>query len=233
MINTENNMRKTKISKVLLVHGGWEEHCPDEIAAFTKQELLLNYEVTSTDDLGALNPENLSNFDLFVPIWTFGEITKEQETALINAVSEGLGLVSWHGNTSAFLESRLHKFLLGGQFVAHPGGNNTEYRVNFQANDPITEGLIDFSVTSEQYYLLIDPAVKILATTLIDGAELYWLKNTVMPVAWKRNWGKGRVFYCSLGHSVQSLSNPSTIEMLKRALLWADRQSMSMNTSAY
>jgi len=226
MFNNEDNMRYTKTSKVLLVHGGWEGHQPDEIAAFTKQELLLNYEVTSTDDLAAFNSENLSNYDLLVPIWTFGEITDEQEAALIDAVSEGLGIVSWHGNTSAFLKSRLHKFLLGGQFVAHPGGDSTEYTVNFQGNDPITEGLIDVSVTSEQYYLLIDPAVKILATTLIDGADMPWLKNTVMPVAWKRNWGKGRVFYCSLGHSVKSLSDPSIIEMLKRALLWAGRRAL-------
>lgn len=211
--------------KVLMLIGGWEGHQPNKVAEFAEHFLLQDFDITKSTELSLLNAKDLAHFDLILPIWTFGKISEEQETALINAVQNGLGYVGWHGNTSAFLESRLHKLLLGGQFVAHPGGESVEYSVNFCDNDSLVHQLKDFSVVSEQYYLLVDPAVKVLATTTIHGGDMPWLKGTIMPVVWKRAWGDGRVFYCALGHTVDTLQNPNTTELLKRALNWACRNS--------
>jgi type 1 glutamine amidotransferase len=132
-----------------------------------------------------------------------------------------MGVLAWHGATSAFLACRRHKFLLGGQFVAHPGEQAVTYSVRFHDNDPLVAGLGDVTLTSEQYYMLVDPAVKVLATTRVVGPGMDWVAGVEMPVAWTRRWGRGRVFYCSIGHTVDDLNHPSMITLLRRAAAWA------------
>jgi type 1 glutamine amidotransferase len=209
-------------SKALLLYGGWEGHFPETIAAFAKERLLTGFEVTESQDLAVLDPATLASFDLLVLIWTFGELTEEQEAALCNAVRDGMGLVAWHGAASSFHASRPYKHLLGGQFVAHPGGNAVPYHVKFN-DDPLTRGLEDFSIASEQYYLIVDPAVTVIATTQVVGCEMPWLSGVKMPVAWWRNWGTGRVFYSSLGHTKGLLQHPSVAALLQRGIAWATR----------
>ena len=214
--------------RVLVLHGGWEGHQPEQIANFAIDNLCSEFKVVRSADLGMLRSDILSGFDLLLPIWTFGELSNVQETDLLNAVADGLGVVAWHGNTSAFLNSRPHKFLLGGQFVAHPGGDNITYTVRFLDNDPLVRGLEDITVTSEQYYLLVDPAVKVLAVTSIKGDTMTWLSGVEMPQVWKRPWGKGRVFYSALGHTAEVLSHPSMVTLLRRAMHESARKSDSV-----
>jgi type 1 glutamine amidotransferase len=207
----------------MVLFGGWEEHKPELSAEFAVQRVLGDFDVSVSQDLNLLDPAVLTGVDLLVLLWTFGEIAPAQEEALLAAVEDGLGLLTWHGSTSAFLASRAHKFLTGGQFMAHPGGEHVTYTVNFLDNDPLVEGLVDVTVTSEQYYLLVDPGVKVLATTVManPGGDP---PAVAMPVAWKRGWGQGRVFYCSLGHTPETLDSPSVLSMLRRAAAWASRQ---------
>ena len=211
--------------RVLLLYGGWEGHQPEVFADFAEKHLLRGHRVTRSQDLDMLRAEVLSEFDLLLPIWTFGELTDAQVTALMDAVANGLGMVNWHGVASAFLNSRSHKFVLGGQFVGHPGGDQVPYTIHFLDNDPLVHGLDDLAVTSEQYYLLVDPAVQVLATTTIDGADFAWLAGVEMPVVWKRQWGAGRVFYCAVGHTVDILEQPAIRTLLQRAIRWAVRTS--------
>ena len=212
-------------NRVLVLYGGWKGHSPKKFADYTRDTLLCNYEVVCTQDLRMLHRSTLSEFDLILPIWTFGKITVRQEKDLLESVADGLGYVGWHGNASSFLECRPHKFMLGGQFVGHPGGNEINYTVRFCSDDPIVKGLKNIRVTSEQYYLLTDPAVKVLANCRVHGGHMYWVKGVEMPVVWKRRWGKGRVFYCALGHTVDVLQHPTVTELLSRAIAWAHRKS--------
>ena len=170
-----------------------------------------------------LNERTLSEFDLILPIWTFGKLSMRQEKALLESVAGGLGYVGWHGNASSFLECRPHKFLLGGQFVGHPGGNEIQYTVRFCGDHPLVSGLKDIRIKSEQYYLLTDPAVKVLANCRIHGGDMHWVKGVDMPVAWIRRWDMGRVFYCALGHTVSVLEHPTVTKLLSRAIAWACR----------
>jgi type 1 glutamine amidotransferase len=209
-------------TRALLLHGGWEGHSPEATADFAAAELLVGMEVVRSTDLAALDPAVLADFDLIVPVWTFGSITHEQCTALVDAVAGGLGLVTWHGGASAFLDARPHKFLLGGMFVAHPGGGAVTFTVEF-GDDPLVADLDDLTLTAEQYYLLVDPGVHVLATTVMDGADMPWTAGVRMPVAWTRRWGDGRVFYCSLGHGVDELALPQVAELLRRGARWAVR----------
>jgi hypothetical protein len=113
--------------------------------------------------------------------------------------------------------------MVGGQWVAHPGGC-LEYKVNIiDHEDPITAGLSDFKMNSEQYYLHVDPSNKTLATTTFPGVDDPWIKGCVMPVVWKRVYGEGRVFYSSLGHVASDFDVPECKEIMKRGMLWAAR----------
>jgi len=160
--------------------------------------------------------------DLIVQVWTMGTITREQEKALLNAVSNGVGLAGWHGGLAdSFRQNTEYQFMIGGQWVAHPGGV-IDYEVNIiDHKDPVTKGISDFKMHSEQYYMHVDPNVKVLATTTYNADHADWIDGTVIPVVWKKMYGKGRVFYNSLGHVAVDFNVPEAFEIMKRGILWA------------
>jgi len=123
----------------------------------------------------------------------------------------------------SFRNNPSYQFMVGGQWVAHPG-NIIDYTVNLTKTDhPITQGLSDFQVHSEQYYMHVDPSNNVLATTTFSGAFIPAIAGTVMPVVWTRMWGAGRVFYSALGHTASDFDVPETREITRRGLLWASR----------
>lgn len=219
---TESSTQSPRLPRALVLAGGWEGHRPEAVARFAMEHLLQGFQVTRHTDLEVLSATKLKQFDLLLPIWTFGQLSEEQEQALCEAVEQGLGLVAWHGAASSFQTNRRYKHLLGGQFVAHPGGEHLRYPVRFE-DDPLCAGLQDFEVTSEQYYLMTDPAVTVLATTNVASDEMPWLHGVKVPAAWRRQWGAGRVFYYSLGHTVSVLQQPGVAQLLRRAIEWATR----------
>ena len=208
----------------LIVWGGWMGHEPDRCAAIFApwlKEQGFNVIVSNTLD-SYTQPELMSSLSVIVPIWTMGKISKEQEKGLLTAVAGGVGIAGWHGGMGdAFRENTEYQFMCGGQWVAHPGGV-IDYEVNIlDHQDPVTAGLSDFKMHSEQYYMHVDPSNKVLATTRFSGKHAAWIEGTVMPVAWKRAYGKGRVFYSSLGHVAQDFQVPEALEIAKRGILWA------------
>jgi type 1 glutamine amidotransferase len=164
----------------------------------------------------------MMSLDLIVPVWTMGTITNEQEKGLLDAVMSGIGIAGWHGGMGdSFRNNVEYQFMVGGQWVAHPGGV-IDYEVNItKRDDPIVAGLDDFAMHSEQYYVHVDPANEVLATTTFNGDHAYWIDGSVVPVVWKRRYGKARVFYSSLGHVAKDFDVPEALEIVKRGLLWA------------
>jgi type 1 glutamine amidotransferase len=149
-------------------------------------------------------------------------ITDEQLRGLLDAIHNGAGFAGWHGGVAdAFRDAVEYQFMVGGQWVAHPG-NIIDYTVEItDHDDPVTAGLNDFKMHSEQYYLHVDPSNQVLATTTFDASYHEWIEGVTIPVAWKRRWGKGRVFYCSLGHVAADFDVPEAREIVRRGLLWA------------
>ncbi len=212
--------------KALMVWGGWLGHepkqCVDIFAPFLRSK---GYDVTVSDTLDAyLNKELMDSLDLIVPAWTMGTITGDQEKALLAAIKNGVGIGGWHGGMGdSFRNNTEYQFMVGGQWVAHPGGV-IDYRVNItRPDDPLVAGLKDFDMHSEQYYMHVDPSNEVLATTTFNGEICPWIEGTVMPVVWKRVYGKGRVFYASLGHVAKDFEVPEALEIVKRGLLWASK----------
>jgi len=208
----------------LFTWGGWEGHEPKQCVDIFVPILErhgFDVEVTGTLDV-YLDPTHLRSFDLIVPVWTMSSITKEQETGLLTAVHDGVNLAGWHGGMAdSFHNNPGYQFMVGGQWVAHPG-NIIDFTVQItNQDDPITAGLSDFALHSEQYYLHVDPSNEVLATTTFSGERLPWIEGTVMPVVWKRRWGGGRVFYCSLGHHASDFDVPEARTIVERGMLWA------------
>jgi len=212
------------MKKALFVWGGWEGHepkqCVDIIAPMVEQNGF-EVEVHNTLDV-FLDEEKMKAVHLIVPVWTMGTISGEQEAGFLRAVENGAGVAGWHGGMGdAFRINCGYQFMVGGQFVAHPGGI-VRYTVNIiDHNDPITSPFSDFSIESEQYYMHVDPSNKVLATTTFDGKHAPWIKGCVMPVVWKRKFGAGNVFYCSVGHVAKDFEIPEVRGIILRGMLWA------------
>lgn len=213
--------------KALIVQGGWDGHEPVLVSEIYRNLLVAaGFEVEVSDTLDAfLDGEKLLQLDLICPVWTMGRITNEQLQPVLRAVESGVGIAGCHGGMcDSFRESTEWQFMTGGQWVAHPGNDGVEYMVNMKkVSSPIVDGIGDFMVKSEQYYMHVDPAVEVLATTTyptIDGPHAANGKVD-MPVAWTKRWGKGRVFYTSLGHHADVFDIPEALEIMRRGLLWA------------
>ncbi|MCX7706300.1 MAG: ThuA domain-containing protein [bacterium] len=218
-------MRKS----VLFLCGGWEGHQPLECVELFSQIMKdegFNVQVYDTLEILA-DTGFLSTLNLIVPVWTGGSLTSEQEMGLLEAVKSGVGIAGWHGGMGdAFRSHPSYQFMVGGQWVAHPGGI-VEYEVNIiKKDDPIVRGINDFRIKSEQYYMHVDPSNEILATTTFTNETVPWIEKCIMPVVWKRMYGKGRVFYSSLGHARADFDISEVREITKRGLLWAAKENM-------
>ena len=214
------------MKKALFFAGGWEGHEPQQVSALFAgllQQEGYETEISTTLDV-LLDAEKLASLDLIVPMWTMSKISNDQLKGLQTAVASGVGLGGWHGGMGdAFRESTDYQFMVGGQWVAHPG-NIIDYTVQITDHKhPITAGLNDFAMKSEQYYMHVDPSNKVLATTTFSGQYHPWIDGTVMPVVWTRKYGAAKVFYTSLGHVTADFNVPEAREIVRRGLLWASR----------
>ncbi|MDE0589178.1 ThuA domain-containing protein [Halocynthiibacter sp. C4] len=211
--------------KALIVWGGWEGHTPEQSAEVMKETLESNgFEVTLEASTKAFADPDLGRFDLIMPVITMSTIEKEELENLIKAVRAGSGLAGFHGTMcDSFRNEPDYQFMTGGQWVAHPG-DIIDYSIQISpTGDPITEGLSDFDYHSEQYYMHVDPSIEVLATTTFDGSRFEEIDGVVMPVVWKRKFGKGRVFYSALGHIADEFKVPEMKTMMERGALWAAR----------
>lgn len=214
--------------KALIIQGGWDGHEPELTSKRFFEMLVKNgYECEISNTLEALRDrDKLMGLDLIVACWTMDEIEHDLVENVSHAVASGVGLAGCHGGMcDSFRNDTEWQFITGGQWVSHPGGDGVEYTVNICAgSSPITAGISDFTVKSEHYYLHIDPAVEVLATTMFPIVNYYHISNkpVAMPVAWTKFWGNGRVFYTSLGHHDDVFDNsPSAAALMERGMLWA------------
>ncbi|HEV8603865.1 MAG TPA: ThuA domain-containing protein [Tepidisphaeraceae bacterium] len=215
--------------KALILSGGWEGHQPATVSQLFKDLLQQDgFQVDLSTSLDSLADEKyLHSLSLLIPNWTMGHIEPHQLTPLLSAVESGLGLAGCHGGMcDAFRDSPDWQFLAGGQWVAHPGNDRVTYTVHItDPTHPITTAIDDFTVTTEQYYMHIDPAIKILATTRFPTAPGPHTPNgpVDMPVLWTKFYGKGRIFYLSLGHTPELLQQEPIPTLLSRGFLWSSR----------
>jgi len=211
--------------EALIVWGGWSGHEPQQGAEIIRDFLQEDgFTVRLENTTEAFADPAIKDLSLIVPIFTMSKIEKDQVSNLVAAVQGGVGLAGYHGGMGdAFRDAVEYQFMVGGQWVAHPG-NIIDYRVDVtRPDDPIMTGIDSFDYRSEQYYMHVDPSNEVLATTTFTGEHASWINGVVMPVAWKRKHGEGRVFFSSLGHVASEFAVPQMKTILRRGMNWAAR----------
>lgn len=219
------------MTKALSLFGGWPGHSPYAIGRWAREILdELEYDVVETSDIFALDAD-LTEYDLIVLGWnnalTTEDLTDAQERALLGAVESGTGVAAWHGASAAFRSSLQYHFMLGGDFIEHPGGEAypQPYEVTIvDTEHEVTKGVESFPVASEQYYMHVNPNNHVLAETVFTDDHLPWLAGHRMPQAWVRQWGEGRVFYHTVGHDPSNLQDANVRRLTKQGMAWAARK---------
>ena len=216
--------------KALIVWGGWDGHEPKKVADLFFEILTgEGFDVEVSDTLDAFkDADKLASLSLIVPIWTMGEISNDQRDPVVRAVRDhGVGLAGCHGGMcDSFRNDTDWQFMTGGQWVAHPGNDGVNYKVCFDAavSSPISDGLANFDVSSEQYYMHTDPGNTVLAYTEFPASGVdgpHTANPCKMPVVWTKMFGSGRVFYNSLGHHADVLETGTARELMRRGFNWA------------
>ncbi|MGJ0782639.1 ThuA domain-containing protein [Lacticaseibacillus rhamnosus] len=218
------------MKRVLIIYGGWEGHQPGVISAYLAKQLdEAGFIVTRVPSLDVLDdPDQLLSYDLIIMNWTRGELSSQRFENLSQVIDSGVGLAGIHGGlTSAFQGNKKWLWMTGGCFVAHPGGAATTYSVHItDQHHPITQGIKDFTVQTEQYFMLTDPANHVLATTAFaasDHPEAANQQPLDIPVAWTKLWGHGRIFFHSLGHDLAVCQQPEIASLTLQGFQWASR----------
>jgi uncharacterized protein len=215
----------------LVLWGGYPGHQPKEaVERFIPFLSDAGFDVVVKDTLDAYTDTALmSEAAVILQNWTTGDLTQEQFQGLSAAVRGGAGLVGWHGGLcDAFRHMPAYQFMTGGQWLAHPNTSYAEYTIDVTSDDPVVAGLGSFNITSEQYYLAVDPLVEVLATTTFRRpVEAPWIEEAVIPAVWRKPWDQGRVFYVSWGHQASDFDVEPARLIVERGLLWAARQEAS------
>ncbi|GIJ45225.1 hypothetical protein Val02_21110 [Virgisporangium aliadipatigenens] len=225
----------------IVVRGGWEGHRPVEAT-----DLFIPFlerhgytvRVEGSPEVYA-DAEAMAGTDLILQCVTMSEITKEQLAGLRAAVEAGTGLTGWHGGiVDSYRASSDYLHLVGGQFATHPSKEPTEcgggqednylpYTVSVTPagkEHPITAGLDDFALETEQYWVLHDDLIDVLATTTHPTRPWHpWHRPVTCPAVWTREWGAGRIVVTTPGHSLDVLEQPAVRTIIERGMLWATR----------
>ena len=228
----EQNTPTLNGKNIIYVYGGWEGHKPEESVDLIVPKLRAEgANVKIFDSLSVYSDQMIMNdTDLIIQAWTMGKITEKQFQGLEKAVMNGTGFAGWHGGTGdSFRDNLMYQFMVGGQFLFHPGGSIDHSIKIIDKSDPITNGLKDFDLKkTEQYYMLIDPNIKVLAISEFDRDKYENLEKeenkitgSTMPVVWKKNYGKGRIFYSSIGHNLADFEVSEVMTMQMRGFRWA------------
>ncbi len=227
--------------KALVVRGGWEGHQPVEATELFIPYLHgLDYEVRIEDAPTVYaDADYMNGVDLVMQCMTMSSIEPEELAGLRDAIVAGTGLAGWHGGIAdSYRNSADYLHLIGGQFACHPGKHPDEatgeqsdnyipYTINVlphaQAH-PITTGIEDFELTTEQYWVLCDSYIDVLATTTQQVRPWDpWARPVVSPAIWTRQWGRGRIFVTTAGHDVKTLQDSKVKTIVERGLTWASR----------
>lgn len=226
--------------KCLIVRGGWEGHAPvaaTDLFIPALEAAGFDLDVEDTPEVYA-DSSAMSRYDLVVQCMTMGSATVDEVTGLREAVAAGTGLMGWHGGLiDSFRASPDYLQLVGAQFAAHPHAPADRGRIDVEAyrqyavrfteaglTHAATEGMRDFDVLTEQYWILADTLNTVLADcVLVPGPDDEWPAPVTMPVVWTRQWGAGRIFATSLGHTVEVLADSRVRPIIERAMVWAAR----------
>jgi type 1 glutamine amidotransferase len=227
--------------RALMVRGGWDGHEPEKTTEFFVPFLQDNGFEVRLESSPAIYTDSsyMDSVDLVVQINTMSTIEKEEFAGLERAVLSGTGFAGWHGGIAdAYRDNADYLHMVGGQFAHHAGKDPAE-RTGGQSDNylpytvhitelgrthPITVGIDDFDLVTEQYWVLSDEYNDVLATTTQDVRPWdAWHRPVTAPAVWVREWGDGRIFVSAPGHKLEIVQDRNVRTIIERGLLWAAR----------
>ncbi|MFI7387314.1 ThuA domain-containing protein [Streptomyces sp. NPDC049813] len=227
--------------RAIIVRGGWDGHQPEAATDLFLPHLTRNgftYEVFDSPAVYA-DADRMAATDLVVQCMTMSTIERAEVRGLRAAIEAGTGLAGWHGGiVDAYRADAEYLHLVGAQFAHHPGkepdlrtgeqcDNYLPHRIDIlpsAAEHPVTAGIESFDLVTEQYWVLTDGLLDVLATTTLPARPWApWHRPHTCPAVWTRRWGEGRVFACTPGHRVETLQDPNVRTIIERGMLWAAR----------
>ena len=227
--------------QALIVRGGWDGHQPVEATDHFLPHLRANGFDVRIEESPKIYADAgyMAGVDLIIQCNTMTTIEREEFNGLRDAIEAGTGMAGWHGGIAdSYRNNSDYLHLIGGQFACHPGkhpdgrvgdasDNFIDYTVNLlpaATDHPITAGLSDFDLRTEQYWVLTDDYIDVLATTTLPAREWDpWQRPVTCPAVWTRQWGEGRIFVATPGHSLEVLQDPNVSTIIERGMLWASR----------
>jgi hypothetical protein len=186
----------------------------------------------STEDLSEFSSGNLERYAA-VMFYTTGEIPMSgaQKMALLDFVRSGRGFLGVHSATDTFYTWPDYLDLIGGYFNGHPWHQGVTIEVadaadplvafvgnSLRVNDEIYQ-INDFDYRGSRVLLRLDQNSVDLSKAGVHQRFYGW------PLAWKRSFGGGRVFYSALGHEASVWQDPRYQRILTNAILWSTRRS--------
>lgn len=234
-------MTQTAQRRALIVRGGWEGHHPVEATELFIPFLRAQGFDVRVEESPAVYADDdaMAATDLIVQCNTMNRIEKDELRGLRAAIEAGTGMAGWHGGIADSYRDRSDYLqLIGGQFATHPGRHPDERPGNEEDNylpytveitdlgrsHEITAGIDDFELDTEQYWVLHDDLIDVLATTTHPTQPYHpWHRTITSPAVWTRLWGRGRIFVATPGHSIDVLEDPNVRTIIERGMLWASR----------
>ena len=202
--------------KLHMVQGGghnWKKHFPILADVLKKTG---DFEITMSQDLDELRAENIRKYDV-VLFYGSGNNFKDpaQEQGLCDFVRNGGAFAGIHSASDSFKKSDAYWELLGGRFAGHGGG---KFKLVIDDKEhPVTKPMVDFEIQDETYRHRYHPKAEKELRHLLHmdrGKEQ-------QSMAWVRDYGKGRMFYTSLGHGTPAWTNPAFQRLATRGIYWA------------
>jgi uncharacterized protein len=230
-----------KYRNALMVRGGWDGHEPEATTDFFRPFLEAEGFNIRVEPSPAVYCESdyMDTVDLIVQINTMSTIEDAEFAGLQRAILDGAGFAGWHGGIAdAYRNNADYLHMVGGQFAHHAGkdpadrtGEQSDNYISYTVHvtdlgktHPITAGIEDFDLITEQYWVLSDEYNEVLATTTQDVRPWdAWHRPVTAPAVWVRDWGKGRVFVSAPGHKLEIVQDPNVRTIIERGLIWAAR----------
>ncbi len=227
--------------QALVVRGGWDGHMPVETTDLFIPFLESNGFAVQVEESTRVYADRavMDAVDLILQINTMNTIEQAEFEGLQRAVVNGAGMAGWHGGIAdSYRNNADYLHMIGGQFAHHaskdpaertggPEDNYLHYTVHitdYGKTHPITQGIDDFDLVTEQYWVLSDEYNDVLATTT-QAARPFdaWNRPVTSPAIWTRKWGEGRIFVSAPGHRLEVVQSQPIRTIIERGLLWAAR----------
>ena len=213
---------------------GWESGVYDTIIR-TDSQSITKSPILFRQGTGIASGEQFlaRNLNYFDAIFFFGvreiDLDAGQRADLLRFVREdGKGFVATHAGATAFFSWPEFGEMLGGRFDEHPWGITEATVIVEDRQSPITRHLSPaFAVTDEHYQLKDFSRKNVHVLARLDPAKLDLKAPLVhrtdgdFAVAYTREYGRGRVFYSTLGHPRELWDTPWLQKMYFEALIWS------------